>query len=63
MLSPTGTILWSNALGDGAPHHVPTADLWDALARAATGTKWSAVESEALWGSWVVFRRSVPGVH
>ena len=63
VLSPTGTILWSNALGDGAPYHVPTADLWDALARAATGTKWSAVESEALWGSWVVFRRSVPGVH
>jgi SAM-dependent methyltransferase len=58
LLSPAGTLIWSNALGEGAPYHVPTIRLWDALLRAAPRTKWSAVESEALWGSWVVFRRS-----
>jgi SAM-dependent methyltransferase len=58
VLSPEGTLIWSNALGQGAPYYVPTVDLWDALVRAAPRSKWSAVESEALWGSWVVFGRS-----
>jgi SAM-dependent methyltransferase len=62
VLSPTGTLIWSNALGEGAPYYVPTADLWDALARAAKAAAWSATESEALWGSWVVFRASEPDV-
>jgi SAM-dependent methyltransferase len=61
VLSPAGTLIWSNALGDGAPYHLPTVDLWDALARAAAGSTWSALGSEALWGSWVVFRRSDSG--
>jgi len=60
VLSPRGTLVWSNALGQGAPYYVPTDDLWDALVRAAPHSKWSAVESEALWGSWVVFARSRP---
>jgi SAM-dependent methyltransferase len=58
VLSTRGTLVWSNALGLGAPYYVPTVDLWDALVRAAPHSKWSAVESEALWGSWVVFGRS-----
>jgi SAM-dependent methyltransferase len=58
VLSTRGTLVWSNALGLGAPYYVPTVDLWDALVRAAPDSKWSAVESEALWGSWVVFGRS-----
>ena len=59
VLSPRGTLVWSNALGRGAPYCVPTDDLWDALVRAAAPhSRWSAVESEALWGSWVVFGRS-----
>jgi SAM-dependent methyltransferase len=58
VLSLEGTLIWSNALGQGAPYYVPTVDLWDALVRAAPRSKWSAVESEALWGSWVVFDRS-----
>jgi SAM-dependent methyltransferase len=62
LLSPTGMLIWSNALGTGAPYHVPTMSLWDALVRAAPRSKWSALESEALWGSWVVFRRSDLGV-
>jgi SAM-dependent methyltransferase len=58
VLAPRGTLVWSNALGQGAPYYVPAVDLWDALVRAAPHSKWSAVESEALWGSWVVFGRS-----
>ena len=58
VLSGSGTLIWSNALAQGAPYYQPTADMWDALVRASPESKWSAVESEALWGSWVVFRRS-----
>ena len=42
----------------GSPYYQPTADMWDALVDVSPESKWSAVESEALWGSWVVFRRS-----
>jgi SAM-dependent methyltransferase len=58
LLAPEGALIWSNALGQGAPYYLPTADMWDALAAAAPGSRWSAVESEALWGSWAVFHRS-----
>ncbi|HSZ37778.1 MAG TPA: class I SAM-dependent methyltransferase [Acidimicrobiales bacterium] len=61
VLSRTGLLIWSNALGKGAPYHVPTTDLWDALARSDPGSEWSALESDALWGSWVVFRRTASG--
>ncbi len=58
VLAPEGTLIWSNALGKGAPYYLPTIDMWDALVGADPHAAWSAVESEALWGSWVVFRRS-----
>ena len=59
VLASSGTLIWSNALGQGAPYYQRTIDLWDALVRAAPYPAWSAVESEALWGSWVVFRRTL----
>jgi SAM-dependent methyltransferase len=58
LLASEGDVIWSNALGQGAPYHLPTVDMWDALVGVAPDSKWSAVESEALWGSWVVFHRS-----
>lgn len=58
VLRSDGTLIWSNALGQGAPYHLATVDMWDELVRASPESEWSAVESEALWGSWVVFRRS-----
>jgi SAM-dependent methyltransferase len=58
LLASDGSVIWSNALGQGAPYYLPTVDMWDALVDAAPDSKWSAVESEALWGTWVVFRRS-----
>jgi hypothetical protein len=41
VLSPEATLIWSNALGQGAPYYVPTVNLWDVLVRAAPGSKWS----------------------
>jgi SAM-dependent methyltransferase len=61
VLSRSGALIWTNALGQGAPYYQPTADIWDALVRASPESQFSAVESEALWGSWVVFRRSKLG--
>ena len=58
LLASDGAVIWSNALGQGAPYHLPTVDMWDAFVGAAPDSRWSAVESEALWGSWVVFHRS-----
>jgi SAM-dependent methyltransferase len=58
LLGTNGTLIWSNALGRGAPYYLPTVDMWDALVRAAPDSNWSAVEGETLWGSWVVFHRS-----
>jgi SAM-dependent methyltransferase len=58
VLATDGTVIWSNALGQGAPYYLPTVDMRDAMVAAAPHSKWSAVESEALWGSWVVFHRS-----
>ena len=58
VLGRAGTLIWSNALGTGAPYYVPTQELFDALTSATSGARWSAIESEALWGSWVVFHRT-----
>jgi SAM-dependent methyltransferase len=63
LLANNGTLIWSNALGSGAPYFRTTTDIWDALVRVDPGTSWSAVESVALWGSWAVFRRGVSEVH
>lgn len=56
VLAPGGVVIWSNALGTDAPHHVPVPTVVDAL-RTATGTSWSAVTAEAGWGLWAVLRR------
>jgi hypothetical protein len=58
LLASDGAVIWSNALGQGAPYYLPTVDMWDAMVAVAPDSTWSVIESEALWGSWVVFRRS-----
>ncbi len=57
VLAPAGVVVWSNALGRGAPYFVETELVRQALARTAPGAPWRAVESEASWGSWAVLRR------
>jgi SAM-dependent methyltransferase len=52
-----GALIWSNALGSGAPYFQRTVDLIDALTGEAPEPPWTAVESDALWGSWAVFSR------
>ena len=59
VLRPCGALVWSNALGAGAPYFQPTGDILDALADVSPESSWSAVQSEALWGSWAVIRRDV----
>jgi SAM-dependent methyltransferase len=54
-LERPGVVVWLNALGSGAPYFVPTDDIRAALA-AASARAWRSVESEALWGRWVVLR-------
>jgi methyltransferase family protein len=58
VLSSNGSVVWSNALGSGAPYYLPTLDIWDAMIRADPKSSWSAVESEALWGTWLVLHRA-----
>jgi Methyltransferase domain len=58
VLSHDGALIWSNALGQGAPYFQPTVNILDALREVAAESSWSAVESEALWGSWAVIRRT-----
>jgi SAM-dependent methyltransferase len=55
VMAPGAVLVWSNALGDGAPFFVPVAVLAEAMT-AATGRPWDAVHSQALWGSWAVLR-------
>ena len=57
VLSDTGTVIWTNALGSGAPYFLKTSILCDAFTLAAPHAGWSVTESEALWGSWVVLHR------
>jgi SAM-dependent methyltransferase len=56
VLAPDGVVVWSNALGTDAPHHVPIPAVLEAL-DAATATPFHAVTSEAGWGLWAVLRR------
>jgi SAM-dependent methyltransferase len=56
VLAPGGVVVWSNALGTGAPHHVPVDVVGSALHDAA-GAPFSGVSAEAGWGLWTVFRR------
>jgi SAM-dependent methyltransferase len=55
VLAPGGVVVWSNALGVDAPHHVPVDTVCAALAQAS-GAAWSALTSEAGWGLWAVLR-------
>jgi SAM-dependent methyltransferase len=55
VLTPGGPLVWSNALGRGAPFHLPAEVLAEALAEAS-GHPWQAVQSEAYWGTWSVLR-------
>ncbi len=61
VLEPEGVLVWSNALGRGAPYFVETELLLDALGTTTPARSWEAVGSEASWGSWVVLRRAGPG--
>ncbi|GAA5200145.1 hypothetical protein GCM10023322_77380 [Rugosimonospora acidiphila] len=56
VLAPSGAVVWSNALGMDAPHHVPVETVCSALERASGGAPWSAVAAEAGWGLWAVLR-------
>ncbi len=55
ILQRDGVVIWANALGVDAPHFLPTDVLLAAFERA-TSRRWDAVESDALWGHWVVLR-------
>lgn len=55
VLAPRGVVVWSNALGTDAPHHVPIDTVHDAL--TAAGAPCTGVTAEAGWGLWAVFRR------
>jgi SAM-dependent methyltransferase len=57
VLVPEGVVVWSNALGVDAPHHVPVGTVLAALQQAAPEREWSAVTADAGWGLWAVFRR------
>ncbi len=63
LLASSGTLVWSNALGQGAPYFLRTLDIRDALVKADQRSSWSAVESDAMWGSWAVFRRGESELH
>ena len=55
-LSTDGVVVWSNALGEDAPHHVPIPTVLGAL-EDASDASWSAVTAHAGWGLWAVLRR------
>jgi hypothetical protein len=55
VMAEDAVLVWSNALGTGAPFYLPTEVLVEAMT-AATGRAWDATESEAYWGSWAVLR-------
>ena len=56
-LAPDGVVVWSNALGVDAPHHVPITTVLSVL-EDASDRAWSAVASHAGWGRWAVLRVS-----
>jgi SAM-dependent methyltransferase len=60
ILADGGVVVWSNALGEDAPHHVPVATVLSTLERAAGDGSWSAVTAQAGWGLWAVLRKE-PG--
>ena len=58
VLATGGVVVWSNALGTDAPHHVPIESVVAALDRAEPASTWEAVTAEAGWGLWAVARRA-----
>jgi SAM-dependent methyltransferase len=59
IIADGAVLVWSNALGGGAPFFLPTEVLVKAMAEA-TGRAWEATESQAHWGSWAVLRPASP---
>ena len=59
VMAAGAVLVWSNALGDGAPFFVP-AEILAQVMTAATGHPWDAVRSQAHWGSWAVLRPAGP---
>jgi SAM-dependent methyltransferase len=57
VLAAGGVVVWSNALGVDAPHHVPVETVLSSLQRASGGARWLAVTADAGWGLWAVLRR------
>jgi SAM-dependent methyltransferase len=57
VLAPDGVLVWSNALGMDAPHHVPVGAVLALLNKAAGGERFTAVTAEAGWGLWAVLRQ------
>jgi len=56
VLAPDGVVVWSNALGTDAPHHVPVASVL-AVLNEASPVPFRAVTAAAGWGLWAVLRR------
>lgn len=56
VLTPTGTLVWVNSLGDATPIHLSAEDV-----RAALPGAWAGTESEAGWGTWCTLRRAPAG--
>jgi SAM-dependent methyltransferase len=55
VMADGAVLVWSNALGTGAPFHLPTEVLVEALT-VVTGRAWDATDSQAYWGNWAVLR-------
>jgi hypothetical protein len=55
VMAGDAVLVWSNALGTGAPFYLPAEVLVEAMA-AATGRPWDATRGEAYWGTWAVLR-------
>lgn len=53
VLTPGGTIVWVNTLGDQTPIHLPAADVADALPGS-----WVGVTANAGTGLWATLRRA-----
>ena len=59
VLARGGVVVWSNALGKDAPHHVPVEEVLTALELASGSQGWVGVTSDAGWGLWAVLRPRV----
>jgi hypothetical protein len=55
VMTGQAVLVWSNALGTGAPFYLPAATVTEAMTWA-TGRDWDATESQAHWGTWAVLR-------